>query len=162
MSSTAVAPPRLRVAFAGAFAVRLAEPVRTHLGIACDVICADEAEIVSQLPEVDILVTMAFTPEMGAASRRLKLVQVPGAGLDRIDRSAVPTGTWLANTYGHEIGIAEYVIGAMLAWIRLQEIRMPTTSLSQWIDDPLPFAKLLGLELVAITPGPCRSRATSP
>src|SRR3989442_14321453 len=81
----------------------------------CDVIRADEVEIVSRLPEVDVLVTMAFTPEMGAASRRLKLVQVPGAGLDRIDRSALPTGTWLANAYGHEVGIAEYVIGAMLA-----------------------------------------------
>jgi phosphoglycerate dehydrogenase-like enzyme len=55
---------------------------------------------------------------MGAAGRRLKLVQVPGAGLDRIDRSALPTGTWLANVYGHEIGIAEYVIGAMLALTR--------------------------------------------
>jgi phosphoglycerate dehydrogenase-like enzyme len=61
---------------------------------------------------------MAFTPEMGAAGRRLKLVQVPGAGLDRIDRSALPTGTWLANVYGHEVGIAEYVIGAMLALTR--------------------------------------------
>src|SRR5207253_4839756 len=53
-----------------------------------------------------------------AAARRLKLVQVPGAGLDRIDRSALPAGVWLANAYGHETGIAEYVIGAMLAWTR--------------------------------------------
>ena len=55
---------------------------------------------------------------MGAAARRLKLVQVPGAGLDRIDRSALPAGAWLANVYGHEVGIAEYVIGAMLALTR--------------------------------------------
>ena len=117
MSAT-VARPRLRIAFAGAFAVRLEERVRAHLEMPCDIICADEVEIISRLPEVDVLVTMAFTPEMGAASRRLKLVQVPGAGLDRIDRSALPTGTWLANVYGHETGIAEYVIGAMLALTR--------------------------------------------
>jgi len=43
---------------------------------------------------------------------------VPGAGLDRIDRAALPASTWLANVYGHEIGIAEYVIGAMLALTR--------------------------------------------
>jgi phosphoglycerate dehydrogenase-like enzyme len=43
---------------------------------------------------------------------------VPGAGLDRIDRAALPRGAWLANAYGHEIGIAEYVIGAMLALTR--------------------------------------------
>jgi phosphoglycerate dehydrogenase-like enzyme len=115
---TTVARPRLRVAFAGAFAVRLAERVRARLDIPCDVIRADEVEIVSRLPEIDVLVAMAFTPEMGAAGRRLKLVQVPGAGLDRIDRSALPTGTWLANVYGHEVGIAEYVIGAMLAFTR--------------------------------------------
>jgi phosphoglycerate dehydrogenase-like enzyme len=109
---------RVRVAFAGAFAVHLAERVQAHLGMPCDVIRADEVAIVSQLSEVDVLVTMAFTAEMAAAGRRLKLVQVPGAGLDRIDRSALPTGTWLANVYGHEIGIAEYVIGAMLAFTR--------------------------------------------
>jgi MFS family permease len=114
-----VGQPRLQVAFTGAFAVHLEERVRARLEMPCDLILADEVEIVSRLPEVDVLVTMAFTAEMGAASRRLKLVQVPGAGLDRIDRSALPTGTWLANAYGHEVGIAEYVIGAMLALTRL-------------------------------------------
>jgi phosphoglycerate dehydrogenase-like enzyme len=82
------------------------------------VIVGDEDGIVSRLGEVDVLVSMAFTGEMAAASRRLKLVQVPGAGLDRIDRSAMATGIWLANAYGHEVGIAEYVMGAMLALTR--------------------------------------------
>lgn len=114
--SAEAALPMLRVAFAGAFAARLEQRVRAHLGMPCDVILADEVGIVSQLSDVDVLVTMAFTPEMGVAGRRLKLVQVPGAGLDRIDWSALPAGTWLANAYGHETGIAEYVIGAILAW----------------------------------------------
>ncbi len=105
----------MNVAFAGAFSVRMAERVRAHLGIPCDVILADEAAIVPRMPEVDVLVTLAFTPAMGAAARRLKLVQVPGAGLDRIDRAALPPGASLANVYGHEVGIAEYVLGAMLA-----------------------------------------------
>src|SRR5204863_242212 len=61
---------------------------------------------------------MAFTREMAAAARRLKLVQVPGAGLDRIDRGALPGGAALSNAYGHEVGIAEYVLGAMLALTR--------------------------------------------
>jgi phosphoglycerate dehydrogenase-like enzyme len=64
---------------------------------------------------VDVLVTMAFTREMAAAAPRLRLVQVPGAGLDRIDRAALRPGTELANAYGHDTGIAEYVLGAMLA-----------------------------------------------
>src|SRR5437773_9263021 len=108
----------LRVAFAGTFAARLEERVRAQLGMPCDVIVDGESGIVSKLSEVDVLVTLAFTREMGAAARRLRLVQVPGAGLDRIDRSALPAGTWLANAYGHETGIAEYVLGAMLTWTR--------------------------------------------
>jgi phosphoglycerate dehydrogenase-like enzyme len=92
--------------------------VQRHLDIECEMILADEAGVVCRLPEVDVLVTLAFTREMGAAAARLKLVQVPGAGLDRIDRSALPTGTMLANAYNHEVGIAEYVMGAMLALSR--------------------------------------------
>jgi len=65
-----------------------------------------------------VLETLAFNHEMAAAAKRLKLVQVPGAGLDRIDRSALSMGTALANAYGHEAGISEYVIGAMLALTR--------------------------------------------
>ncbi len=108
----------MNVAFAGAFSVRMAERVRAHLDTPCELILADEAAIVPRMPEVDVLVTLAFTPEMGAAARRLKLVQVPGAGLDRIDRTALPPGASLANVYGHEVGIAEYALGAMLALSR--------------------------------------------
>lgn len=43
--STTVVQPRLRVAFAGTFAVRLEERVRAHLGVSCDLIRADELEI---------------------------------------------------------------------------------------------------------------------
>jgi phosphoglycerate dehydrogenase-like enzyme len=110
--------PMLRVAFAGTFAASLEARVRSHLAVPCDVLLADEASVVAKLGDVDVLITLAFTREMAAAGRRLRLVQVPGAGLDRIDRAALPPGTWLANAYGHEVGIAEYIIGAMLAWTR--------------------------------------------
>ena len=108
----------LRVAFAGTFAARLEPQVRAHLEVPCDIVVADERTIAARLADVDVLVTMAFTAEMGGAAKRLALVQVPGAGLDRIDRAALPSGTWLANAYGHEVGIAEYVVGAMLALTR--------------------------------------------
>ena len=108
----------LRVAFAGTFSTTLAPAVRARLAAPCDVITGDEAGIVSRLADVEVLVTLAFNRQMAAAAKNLKLVQVPGAGLDRIDRSAVPAGAALANAYGHEVGIAEYVIGAMLAVTR--------------------------------------------
>jgi phosphoglycerate dehydrogenase-like enzyme len=48
----------VKVAFVGAFAVRLADRVKAHLPLACDVILADEAAIVSRIPEVDVVVTL--------------------------------------------------------------------------------------------------------
>lgn len=108
----------LQVAFAGTFAASLAEPVQKRLTIPCEIAVADEAAIVCQMAEFHVLVTLVLTTEMGRAARRLKLVQVPGAGLDRIDRAALPDETALANVYGHETGIAEYAIGAILALTR--------------------------------------------
>ena len=143
-----------RVAFAGTFAARPEERVRAHLGVPCNVIVDDESGIVAHLADVDVLVTLAFTREMGGAARRLKLVQVPGAGLDRIDRSALPTGTWLANVYGHEDGIAEYVIGAMLAlsrdFCRLDAHLRRGAWESQWTvlgPPPAPWPELAGKTL---------------
>ena len=106
------------VVFAGTFAASLEPLVRTHVKTPCQVQVSDERDVIARLPEADALVTMAFSPAMGAVATRLKLIQVPGAGLDRIDRSAVPAWTALANVYGHETGIAEYVLGAILALTR--------------------------------------------
>ena len=98
-----------------------------------------------------MLVTLALTPEIGRAATRVRLVQVPGAGLDRIDRSALPSGVALANVYGHETGIAEYVIGAMLTLTR--EFTRVNAALragewtSQWavgIKPPPPWPELAG------------------
>lgn len=108
----------LRVAFAGVFAGQIADRVRARIEVPCDVVQGGEGEILSQLDDVDVLVSMAFTREMGRAAPRLRLVQVPGAGLDRIDRGALRPETALANAYGHDVGIAEYVVGAMLALAR--------------------------------------------
>ena len=108
----------MKVAFAGSFAARLAEPVRARLSLPCEVIIEDEAAIVSRLADVDVLVSMGFSAGMAEAAPRLRLVQVPGAGLDRIDRAALRPGTHLANAYGHEAGIAEYIIGTMISLTR--------------------------------------------
>jgi phosphoglycerate dehydrogenase-like enzyme len=108
----------LKIAFAGRVAITLEPAVRAHLAVPCEVVVGDEAGIVSKLGDVDALITLAFTREMAAAAGRLKLVQVPGAGLDRIDRTALAPATALANVYGHEVGIAEYILGAMLTLTR--------------------------------------------
>jgi phosphoglycerate dehydrogenase-like enzyme len=108
----------LRVAFAGVFAGQIADRVRARIEMPCDVVQGSEGEVLDRLADVDVLVSMAFTREMAGAAPRLRLVQVPGAGLDRIDRDALRPETALANAYGHDVGIAEYVLGAMLALAR--------------------------------------------
>ena len=108
----------MKAAFAGSFAVSLIDPVRRRLAIPCEIVAGDEAGILDQLGDADVLVSMAFTKELAAAGKRLRLVQVPGAGLDRIDRSQLRAGLALANAYGHETGIAEYIMGTMIALTR--------------------------------------------
>src|SRR5690242_17146880 len=108
----------MKVAFAGTFAAQLVEPVRSRFSVLCEVVAGDEAGVLPQLADADVLVSMGLTSAMAAAAPRLRLVQVPGAGLDRIDHSALRPGTYLANAYGHEVGIAEYAIGAMIAFAR--------------------------------------------
>jgi len=144
----------LRVAFAGTFAATLEPAVRARLAVPCEVIVSDEAGIAGKLGDVDALITLAFTREMAAAAGRLKLVQVPGAGLDRIDRAALGASTALANAYGHEVGIAEYALGAMLALTRqfgrLDAALRAGTWQSQWavgVAPPPPWPELAGKTL---------------
>jgi len=144
----------LRVAFAGTFAARLEALVRAQLGVPCEIVCDDEDGVVGKLAEMDVLVSMGFTSAMGRAARRLKLVQVPGAGLDRIDRAALPKGAFLANAYGHEAGIAEFVMGAILAltrdYARLDAGLRRGEWLSQWALGrlmPPPAVELAGKTL---------------
>ncbi|MBV8088748.1 MAG: hypothetical protein JO139_04110, partial [Alphaproteobacteria bacterium] len=108
----------LLVSFAGTFAASLEQPVRRYLTTPCDIVVTDETGVLSLLDGLDILATMTLTAETGRAAKRLKLIQVPGAGRDRIDRAALPREAMLANAYGHETGIVEYVIGAVLALTR--------------------------------------------
>jgi len=108
----------LKIGIVGTFAASLEAAIRRNLTLACEIIVSDEVGIISRLADIDVLVTMVLTDRMGRACTHLKLVQVPGAGLDRIDRSAIPQGARLANVYGHENGIAEYVTGAMIALTR--------------------------------------------
>jgi phosphoglycerate dehydrogenase-like enzyme len=108
----------MKIAFAGAFAARLAAPVTERLSLPVTTIVGEEEAILADLADVEVLVAMAFTPTMAEAATGLRLLQVPGAGLDRIDRQALRPETALANVHGHESGIADYVIGAMIALSR--------------------------------------------
>jgi phosphoglycerate dehydrogenase-like enzyme len=66
------------------------------------------------LKSADAIISMDWKWDVPTGSR-LRLVQLPGAGVDAIDFSKLGPVS-VCNCYEHEIGIAEYVLGAMLEW----------------------------------------------
>ena len=67
------------------------------------------------LADADALISMNWKADFPPAPK-LRLVQLPGAGTDDLDLPAVPPGVTVCNAFEHEIGIAEYVMAAMLEW----------------------------------------------
>lgn len=63
--------------------------------------------------EVDVVIASRFSAE-DRNRARFRLLQVPGAGIDKIALDAVPVEAVICNAYGHEQPIAEYVFAAML------------------------------------------------
>jgi phosphoglycerate dehydrogenase-like enzyme len=62
------------------------------------------------------MVSMTWPTDMPPAPR-LRLLHLPGAGTDDIAFESVPAHAAVCNVYEHEIGIAEYIIAAMLQWV---------------------------------------------
>lgn len=75
----------------------------------------DGAAQLSSLADADVLVSTKFDAAMARAAGRLRLLLCPSAGTEGIDREQLPPGVGLLNGEGHEIPIAEYVIGALVA-----------------------------------------------
>lgn len=75
---------------------------------------ADEAALLAELREADVLVGPRFTAAMGAVASRLRLVHVAGAGYDGVHLAELPTGAVCANTFHHEESIAEYVAASLV------------------------------------------------
>jgi phosphoglycerate dehydrogenase-like enzyme len=75
----------------------------------------DRAAFERALSGADAMVSMNWSWDIPAAAR-LKLLHLPGAGLDAVDFSKLPTSVNVCNCFEHEIGIAEFVLGAMLEW----------------------------------------------
>jgi phosphoglycerate dehydrogenase-like enzyme len=61
------------------------------------------------------MITVGFDASMPAGPA-LRLVQVPGIGVDAVDLSALPDGATLCNVGRHEGAVAEFVILQLLEW----------------------------------------------
>lgn len=67
------------------------------------------------MADADAVLSMRWNSDSPPAPK-LKLIQLPGAGLDAIDWQTVPAGCAVCNVYEHEIGISEFVVLALLEW----------------------------------------------
>ena len=108
----------MRGLFLGPFAASQAAGIIRHLDPGLDVeILADDKgpSLAPALAAAEIVVSGAWTRAYPPAPR-LRLLQVPLAGIDQIDTAALPPGVAVCNAYGHEPAIGEFAILAMLAW----------------------------------------------
>jgi phosphoglycerate dehydrogenase-like enzyme len=87
------------------------ERLRRHLA-ATDTF-VDIPETLATPVAIDVLIASRFAAGDGARMR-FRLLQVPGAGTDKIDFAAIPPEAWVCNAFEHEGPIAEYVFAAIL------------------------------------------------
>ncbi len=71
-------------------------------------------ELAKKMSESDVVIALKYA-NMPAAPR-LRLLQIPGAGLDQIKFEEVPPQATICNAYGHDVAGGEYVVMSMLAW----------------------------------------------
>lgn len=76
----------------------------------------DHASFSKALARADALVSMDW-PATTPPAPRLKLLQLPGAGIDEIVLESVPVQATVCNVFEHETGISEYVLATMLQWV---------------------------------------------
>ena len=94
-------------------------PLPGFLDTSWDIVVADSDDLRAferALDGADALITMTWKGRVPTAPS-LRLLQTPGAGTDAIDTALLSPRTAVCNCFEHEIGIAEYVLGAMLEWV---------------------------------------------
>jgi phosphoglycerate dehydrogenase-like enzyme len=74
----------------------------------------DQAGEKAHFESADVVVGVVLHQGM-PRPEKLKLLQAPAAGTDGIDRASLPPQAQLANCFGHENAISEYVMAALLA-----------------------------------------------
>jgi len=115
-----------KVLLLNAYAANQADRLRANLTTQWDigtVIETDADEVrASALSEAEAVVTSRFNAAM-PPTPKLRLLQTPTAGFDRIELAAVPKDCVVCNVHEHQSAIAEYVFAAMLQWvIRLTDL----------------------------------------
>jgi phosphoglycerate dehydrogenase-like enzyme len=81
----------------------------------------------------DILISLRLKRN-GGPLPPVRLLHVPGAGLDGIDMTALADQTIVCNVFEHQAPIAEFVVASLLEWeLRLVDLRRSFTA-DSWSD----------------------------
>jgi phosphoglycerate dehydrogenase-like enzyme len=75
----------------------------------------DAAGTSAAIADAQVILATRFDAAMARSARALELLICPAAGTEMIDRSALPEGVAFVAGIGHEIPMAEYAIGALVA-----------------------------------------------
>lgn len=75
---------------------------------------AEPIELNAQMAQADVVIALKY--ENMPPAPRLRLLQIPGAGLDQIKFEQVPSQATVCNAYGHDVAGGEYIVMSMLAW----------------------------------------------
>jgi phosphoglycerate dehydrogenase-like enzyme len=130
----------MRVVLNGRLACQGADLLRARFGDRLDVLeVADgdrSAAALEGLGRAEALITLGFD-EVLPPLPDLRLIQLPVAGLDQVRLDLVPAGCPVCNVFEHEIGIAEYVLAAMLHLTVGLAARSARFKAGSWADSPL-------------------------
>jgi phosphoglycerate dehydrogenase-like enzyme len=74
----------------------------------------DGAALSAALSEADALIALRWQAEWRGMTRRLRLIQSLGAGVDAYDLASLPARCALCNVFEHAVSVAEYVMGALV------------------------------------------------
>lgn len=95
-----------------------------HSVVAVPSAASSDAGFDTMLLDADVVISRRLIRPVGSVAPAWGLLQVPGAGVDEIDMSALAPETTVCNVYEHEIPIAEFVMCAILEWeIGFHELR---------------------------------------
>ncbi len=97
----------------------------------------DETE--AALADADILIGWGASTELLAAAPKLRWIQTPTAGVDRIDRDQIKSrNIFLTNSSGvHAVNIPEHILGFMLAFSRQLHTAFEQQQEHHWDGDTI-------------------------
>lgn len=84
------------------------------------------------IADADAMIGQEFHADLTEHARKLKLIHMPGAGVDKFDFNTFPPGCALCNVYEHESPIAEYVMLNVLLHVTEQNRYTPTFRTGKW------------------------------